>query len=440
MKKTGRTWMAVLMVPMLLLAHSAAGWAWQAKDMKVRVHLKNGDFVDGYRVAEDKGRLVLDIPYGRATFDHSDVVAVEHLDRVRISVELPSNPTPSETETTPTEDSPASTDSSPDTRKKQPQNTVKPAGEAKKPETDAEWLSALFDASEEDRDSVLEEITKRGEKMLPLLIGELENLGGEKAALAVRALGRIRNPKATLPVSKRLFDPSPEVRTACISTLLLLDAQDSIPQIRALLEDKEPMVRIQALETLSAGFDDEESLKPIARMIGEDNPEIATSAVNAALGLANKHTMMGDLLEVVSELVEGASEASQAQIAKVLGHTKSPEAIPLLLPMIDSPSKDVRAEAIISLGTLKAKEAVEPLLLRLDEEEEQWVMIQIFSTLQLIRDQRVVPKLIEYLRNDEPNIQEASSRALMDLTKKNFGLDAEAWENYWKSVTGQEPE
>jgi hypothetical protein len=141
-------------------------------------------------------------------------------------------------------------------------------------------------------------------------------------------------------------------------------------------------------------------------------------------------------------------------------------ALPALLARVTDPAVDVRYYAALALGELRAPEAVPPLGQRLldgDAGVRQAVIagLQRFpaspelrtlteslrgelpgpdgvrqqyaaEALGALRDAPSVPRLIELVKHHEPPVAQAARRALVEITKQDFGASRWRWRSWWE--------
>jgi HEAT repeat protein len=98
---------------------------------------------------------------------------------------------------------------------------------------------------------------------------------------AVRTLGQMTTIEANAPLNAALDSPFPPIRAEAALALGRRDASAAIPRIRALLEDKEPVVIAAALDAL-AWLKDTEVAAAVDRALSHANDEVFQAGLRAA--------------------------------------------------------------------------------------------------------------------------------------------------------------
>jgi HEAT repeat protein len=98
---------------------------------------------------------------------------------------------------------------------------------------------------------------------------------------AVRTLGQMSTNEANAPLRTALDSPFPAIRAEAALALGRREADGSIPQIRALLEDREPVVIAAALDAL-AWLHDPEVGDSVERALAHSNEEVFQAGLRAA--------------------------------------------------------------------------------------------------------------------------------------------------------------
>lgn len=101
---------------------------------------------------------------------------------------------------------------------------------------------------------------------------------------AVRTLGQMSTSQANVPLRTALDSPFPSTRAEAALALGRRDANGAIPRIRALLEDREPVVVSAALDAL-AWLGDSEVATAVERALSHPDDEIFQAGLRAAVTL-----------------------------------------------------------------------------------------------------------------------------------------------------------
>ncbi len=111
---------------------------------------------------------------------------------------------------------------------------------------------------------------------------------------AVRTLGKMGTPEANAPLQTALDSPFPPIRAEAALALGRRDAGNAIPQIRALLEDEEPVVVAAALDALS-WLGDSEVASAVQEALAQPDDEVFQAGLRAARMLPTRdaETLIG---------------------------------------------------------------------------------------------------------------------------------------------------
>jgi|GEM_PF-5531665 len=100
-------------------------------------------------------------------------------------------------------------------------------------------------------------------------------------------------------------------------------------------------------------------------------------------------------------------------------------------------AKHVRTRAAKELGLLRARAAVEGLANAM-EDRDWYLRVCAAISLEQIGDRRAVPALIRNLDHPMMPVSETAKKALITITKEDFGKDAEKWKKWWETTGVQE--
>ena len=455
-----------------------------------RVHLRNGNYLDGVIVSDDSGSITLQTRYGTVILNKSDIVSTErppqisqfkpsgHLDRIHlrndnyiegdiiketadtitlrtksgtfalkkadilsregIEKEEPLQPVKKHTPfKPPVEDDEEEEDD--DSGSKAP-----PKDEEKSEPNVRSDIKTRIDAmfkiipkvSDNERYSIIKEIVELGSDVVPYLMYKMDDANPLELSCIATAIALMKDVDVLDQLVEKLSSDKQQVRSVAVSILANVGNDSILPVLRKRLRDSDATVRGITAAALTK-LNDVDSISDVANLLSDPEQGVRRMAVMSVLEMASKNKeAVPDVVEALGELLDSASPQAQADIADILGKLGNKEAIPHLVKLIDSSSKEIKASAIISLGRLKAAEAVELLVERLGAEEDRWVRIQIATALQETRDKKAIPALIEMLSDEDLDMKLAASRALQGITNEHFGTDPSKWANWWKEKTG----
>ena len=261
--------------------------------------------------------------------------------------------------------------------------TVKPFREALKSKNSlARKLAATFVGIEGSSDDAL--------LLLPLLHDE----DVQVRMGAVRALGRLRNPRAVRPLVEVLEDPQPGLRMVAAEALNAFGDEQALEPLLRAAKDENLLVRMAAVSSLPA-IDDPRVADAIIDALLDTHPKIRERAVvllrlvdlpaksrlwiaclkDAASGVrlaaAQELAAMGDDDGVPEALIEALQDDDpkvKSEAAKSLGKIGSAKAVDALIPMLEAwdhyEPRSAAAKALCRIGGPRAAKALRKVLER----------------------------------------------------------------------------
>ncbi len=144
--------------------------------------------------------------------------------------------------------------------------------------------------------------------------------------------------------------------------------------------------------------------------------------------------------EAVSLLIKALGDEHEdirSGAASALGQIgpEAKETVPALIGALRDEEWSVRMSAASALGKLGSEEGVIPALIQALEDEEWLVRGAAAGALETIGSEakETVPALIQLLGDEEEStVRWDAVDALEAITGQDFGVDADAWEQWWK--------
>lgn len=354
-----------------------------------RVHLRNGNFIDGRLVRESPALIVLEVkPAGEFGVRRDMIQRVEFVKMRSIREEppivariaAPVEPTP-------------------------PAVVPGPAPER------AEASPAKFSAEVRGSvDSLLGAYASANPDHRGSLGASLRNLGPRAVAYAcwVARVGRTAVKRAELVEAIGLCD-TPEVLPALLEFATLAPDQDvRVAAIRALAKREEPEAAAAVQDALSdrAAKVGQAAAEEVAALYAKGRLALAVlidrmngSSRKEFPALALGKTGENAALDALQRLMrEGEPKDKIAGLKALTGHAR-PADIDLAIDLLDHPDAELRAEVCYSLGRGKQGRAVRPLISSLSDEDE--------------------------------HVVEGALWALRRVTGQSFPKDPEVWLAWW---------
>jgi HEAT repeat protein len=310
-------------------------------------------------------------------------------------------------------------------------------------------------------------------------------------SLAARTLGEIGDTRAVDGLIAALADEHVNVRGTAARALLELATPPAIAAVRGILGDADAHLRRAVLAELVAG----EHLvgthpAPLASFLDDRDPSVRQQAV-----LALQQTGHVDAFPLLLHHLHDPDSRVALEVATALGHTANPAAVgplyavaadetayyllrgaaiaslhtlalaevnPLLVRLLDDPDVYIRRSAVNALTAVTTPAAVETLLAVADSHRtlvtpvrdalvrcggqivedamlaalghlREWVRSLAIEVLGALESAAAVPRLLEVLRHDVPEIQVLAATALGQIGAAagvpalTAALDDESW-------------
>jgi hypothetical protein len=273
------------------------------------------------------------------------------------------------------------------------------------------YLAAILSDHEPIADPIVSAILVNPAKGgFPYLVEQLPRVGDGPKSRILAALGSRGYVEAEQAVAEALASKSDEVRLAAVNALAAFGNPRWAARILETLETAPPALAERAVEA-------------VAVLAPKDEAGVRAEAEFRAL-----------------QLCRAAAPAGRANGARLAGRLRMAPVAAALRDLILDESALVRAEAVVAVKELLDLESIEILSVRATAEEDQWVKIQIAQALGRIlkgkRDFRPLPGLIALLRDENEQVRNRASQALMEITGERLGHDAEAWETWYRERVG----
>lgn len=430
-------------IAVALLAAAAAAAAQEFTETRfTRIHLRNGNFIDGniLRNTEKAVTVKINMKDGRGEL----VIRREHIARIeemRIRslkeepriIETPVT-TPTPPPIPPDRRDPFEKVDPPKTNPEIPANPnepFEPKGTVQ--EKVDQILEQLKKTDVDRRYQVMEMLFKVGPGTGPHLAGQLERLDDQIRGLAVTAIKHLKEKGSVTPLLKALESSIPGVRSSAASALGGLEDLSCSPKLRALLSDQDGLVRSNAIQSLQA-LGDRDAFDPIARLILDPDRAIRATSILALASLAGQHQLQDDLARTLSEAVQSAKGEAKADIVVAIGRSGRKELWKSLTPLLLDDAPNVRGVAATALADLDAKESEEIVVERLGAEPEVGAWINLAGTAQRLNFQKSIPAIISRMSDPNLNFRMGASRTLRALTGQNLGTDQEKWSQWYEAA------
>lgn len=399
-----------------------------------RVHLKNGNFIDGDLVRQTDRDVTLKVKVGELTLRNDLIARTEtgslHIELMKIRgiKEKPAVLKPPEPQKRPAIDTPV--EPAPRTAPVRP-----PVRTAKSMTGNADVdriLMRIKDSDPERRLEIMDQFVPLGETAAQALADSFETLDEETRGHAASALIRLGLKNALPSIKKALSSGNSSVRTYAASVLGSLGGPEDAPDLYPLLQDPDSMARTSAVAALDR-LGDADAFSRVAPLCQDEDAGVRSQAIDSLFAMANRSQREDRLSTILETALERTRGEVKSDIIRAVGRTGRREMIPYLERHLTDDDPAVRAQVVITLMTLDAKEIEGTLLDRFALERDEQPRRQLAFAAEKFRIKRAVPHLIDWLEGDDQKpYKEAVVRALRQLTGQRLPQDHAAWAEWWE--------
>jgi len=280
------------------------------------------------------------------------------------------------------------------------------------------------------------------------MIQELPFMDAAKTNLALVALDQMRELPIEVEIRELLASKRSDLRAAACTILANRGATSSIRAIQSLLRDPVPQVRAAALTALPI-FSDGSVLESVGNLAVDPAEPVRDRAIRSAEDLASRTSADNDLARQWLSLAGRGPAGSASGIAASLGRLadRANEAFPTgevrdyLRGMLTDRDPAARAAAAYALSGLKpAGPSADALLEVFDTERESKVVVSMCDGLARLKIFKTLEPLLEKLRADSPEVRTAAQRALEKISgQTGFESDYDKWKEWLDKSRGRNP-
>jgi len=387
-----------------------------------RVHLQNGNFIDGHVLQVTNSDVLLRLPSGEMMIRKDTVDRIE-LMKMRSVFEKPKLDPP-------LKKAAAAKAGEPVQRVKSDASFTPAPASPELIENVARLLSRLKIAKPDQKADLVDQMA-RLEEAGAYLASLLPTVGEDTADMIRSALMRSKDPESGPYLVRALESDKPFVRIHAITLLGILGDGAHARSIHPFLNDPIPAVKataIQALQQLS----DASSISAIADLVGESDDMVRLAAINAALELGRIHDKMDLVADAVRRNLNGSAGRTAKELLTAVGRGRMADLWQSVVAFLNDADPLLRKSAVLTLQLIAAPESADALLLRLDREDDPRILVELTKVVPVIKAQAAVPSLIHLLRNENDYVVQSSAAALTQLTRQQFGTNQDKWAEWWE--------
>lgn len=383
-----------------------------------RVHLLNGNFIDGQLLKDTPGQVLLKIKSGEMGIRRDQIDFVEYIKMRSLNERPVVRPPPTN----------PGTSALPRVK-----GTSVNTPEEIRQKVDA-ILAKLRSTPQGRKQFPVEEMIDLGTEGAVYLATRLTDLTIELQSLVASALGTLKVPQ-TVPILEPLLgDPTPKLRAVAAVALGLMGDEGKVRYLRPLLRDPDAEVRSTVLGML-AGIEEKDWFDPVSALCGDPDPTVRSRAMGVSARLAVKHSLQETYLGILADQLRRGGPDIRVDMAGAIGSLGRREGWSQLTPLLGDSDPKVRAASAMALLALAAPDSGPDILAQLPREQDRMTRLYLAGTAQKLKLRPAVVPLIDWLSDPDEEIRKAAGTALLNLTGQTFGQDRDKW-GKWLETSG----
>ena len=389
-----------------------------------RVHLHNGNVVDGQLVKQTDKEVVLLIQGGEIHF-RNDVIERLELVKMRSLTEKPllvpsvSPSGPGRAPLNPgaprlSKGAVEVFDASPETREK-----IDPC------------LVELGQANPERKQAVMDNMSQVGLDTGPYLASLLTRVDLSDISVLTAVIVKCHDTRAIPLLIRQLASENPLIRTAAASALGGLGDDRAISSLIALIDDKDPTVK-QTAVTAIADVGGPRALDALLPVCGDGDRKCRSTAIQGSFIIATKIASIPTLLDGWTKALSTGPANARVDLLAALARLKNPDVWKTIVLYVGDDSPAVRASAATSLAAMGAVDAAPVIASQANSENNLSAKIALAQAAGQLKIRGAVDALIRWLGEEDANLKREAVTSLQSISGQQIGDDPSAWAE-WRS-------
>lgn len=378
-----------------------------------RVHLRNGNFIDGQILKDLPAEVLLKLRVGEISIKRDQIDRVEII-KLRSVNEKPIVKTP-----------PKGPDRGPQPLPSLPLTPVTTPQEIQRK---VEGILKTYAGSKAEERGPLPvaELAALGEEAAAFLAARLPDFDGTLQRPVVAALGELKSPKAIAILEAYAAHPNPVVRGMTVTALGLMGDVQREKSLRPFLQDKDPAVRKTTLSMIGT-IENPDWFRPISDLCADEDKDVRNSAISISSQMASKLGLQEEFLRIlIGNLNRSSGGVKVDMVASIGGYGKA-EHWSILAPLLRDTDAAVRTAVAMALSKLGAPDSGPEIVSQLPVERDHWTRVYLASAAQRLKLTKAVEPLIDWLGDPDEEIRRVASIALQAITGQILGVDREKW-------------
>lgn len=389
-----------------------------------RIHLRNGNFIDGSLIRQDSKEVVVKLP----TVAGELAVRVDQIDRVEfIKMRGPAE----KPETLKIDRGGPTTSALVTSDRSRPVKNVETtpifkATEETRRKVDA-LLAELAHTNDEGKLSVMDRLGSVGGDAGPYLASLLDKVDRAEISIVTAAVVKNKDERSIPILGKLTLGQDTMLRTAAASALGGLANPSAVPLLLPLLKDKEATVRATAVTSLRE-MPDRQVFEALLVNLNDSDKEVRNQTIQISAAMGKSLEMEAEYADGIVRALEKANLRAKFDLLMALGRTKIKSKWTDIAPYLGSDEAELRSGAASALTALGAQEAGRAVADQANSETDNRVKIQLCTAARQLAAKGAVDALIRWLRDDNEQVHVEALNALQILTGQKLGDNAGRWE------------
>jgi HEAT repeat protein len=384
-----------------------------------RVHLRNGNVIDGELVKDSANEVLLRLKVGEMTIRRDQIESVEF-------VKMKSQDTKALYRPDPRKEPPKEAPKAPAKDSARTAIIEKINPEVRKKIDRMVWK--LRTTPGDEKEFPLQELIALGDDASLYLAARVPDMDAKLHAAISAALINLKNPKI-LPILEILLNHDEgSIRAVAVTVAVMIVDGDAEKNrfIRPLVRDRDPSVRGTVMGLLS-NTEDVEWFDAVSELCADSNADIRNRALNIMNRIAKKNEIQEKYNHVLTTNLQSRDEAVRSDILIAIGSTGKPENWKVVAPLLNDASPKVRGAAAQSLMTLGSTEAGPDIVSQVTRERDRWARICLAGAVQKLRLQKAIEPIIDWLADSDEDLKKIAAETLKLLTGERHGIDRDKW-------------
>lgn len=265
-----------------------------------------------------------------------------------------------------------------------------------------------------------------GRDAVPVLEARLEDKEKMVRWQAIISLGKVGGKPSLPAVKKRLCDKDLSVVALAVRFVATHGGSDELPLLANMLDDSRQSVRGDVVREI--GRFGKAALPYLEKAVNDKSSSVRRAALHS-LGSIKENAAEALILKTFET---SQSKETRYEALTALGKFDVRKNIKYFFQALQAEDAVMRGKAFVILDNFVAKIDI-PVLQTLLVNEIPEVRSRTIQLLAKIGDLSAVPALIGRLKDDDSAVRNNAANALSRITGKKFGRDAGSWRRWWKS-------